>query len=290
MEWLQQLNQAIEYIEENLAGEISYDKAAQIACCSTHHFQRMFSYIAGVSLSEYIRRRRMSAAAFDLQDRNTKVSEVAVKYGYQSPTAFNRAFQGIHGVPPSAVWMQKPFLITYPRLRFQISVTGEEEMKYRIESKGPIRVIGVKTSLEMDMDKNFQSVPEFWQTTKSCETFPQILELMNQDPQGVLGITTYHGLEGLNHYIGVASFRPVPDNMELCEIPEQTWAIFQCVGLVTSACQNAYRRFYTEWLPVSDYVYNEGPDIEVYPAGDPYSPDYQFELWMAVTKKNEVKK
>ncbi|NLI13553.1 MAG: helix-turn-helix transcriptional regulator [Peptococcaceae bacterium] len=104
MEWLQQLNQAIEYIEDNLAGDISYDKAAQIACCSTHQFQRMFSYIAGISLSEYIRHRRMSAAAFDLQGKNAKVSEIAAKYGYQSPTAFNRAFQSIHGVPPSAVW------------------------------------------------------------------------------------------------------------------------------------------------------------------------------------------
>jgi len=289
MEWLQQLNQAIEYIEENLAGEISYGKAAKIACCSTHHFQRMFSYIAGVSLSEYIRRRRMSAAAFDLQDENAKVSEIADKYGYQSPTAFNRAFQSIHGVPPSAVWMQKPFLTTYPRLRFQISVTGEEEMKYRIETKGPIRVIGVKTSLKMDMEKNFETVPDFWQATRNSETFPQILELMSQEPKGVLGITTYHGSEDLYHYIGVASDMPVPGNMELCEIRQQTWAIFHCVGPAKLACQNAYRRFYTEWLPVSDYVYSNGPDIEVYPAGDSYSPSYRFELWMAVTKKNEVK-
>jgi len=99
----------------------------------------MFSYIAGISLSEYIPHRRMSAAAFDLQGENAKVSEIAAKYGYQSPTAFNRAFQSIHAVPPSAVWTQKPFLTTYPRLRFQISVTGEEEMKYRIETKEHFR-------------------------------------------------------------------------------------------------------------------------------------------------------
>jgi len=285
MEWLQQLNQAIEYIEENLAGKISYDKAAKIACCSTHHFQRMFSYVAGVPLSEYIRRRRMTAAAFDLQNENAKVSEIAAKYGYQSPTAFNRAFQGIHGLPPSAVRMQKPFLITYPRLRFQISVTGEEEMKYRIEPKGPIRVVGVRTPLETDIEKNFQTVPDFWQKTKSSETFPKILELMDQDPKGILGVTTYHGPDDFYHYIGVASDMPVPDNMELCEIPEQTWAIFQCAGPARLACQNAYRRFYTEWLPVSDYVYSGGMDIEVYPAGDPCSPTYQFELWLSVTKK-----
>lgn len=285
MEWLQQLNRAIEYIEDNLAGEISYDKAAQIACCSTHHFQRMFSYIAGISLSEYIRHRRMSAAAFDLQDENAKVSEIAAKYGYQSPTAFNRAFQSIHGVPPSAVWTQKPFLTTYPRLRFQISVTGEEEIKYRIETRGPIRVIGVKKKLEADMDKNFQTVPVFWETIKSSDIFPQILRRMNQDPEGILGVTTYQGTDDFYHYIGVASSLPVPDNMELCEIPEQTWAVFQCAGPARTACQNAYRKFYTQWLPVSDYVYRDGFDIEVYPAGDPDSPTYRFELWLSVVRK-----
>lgn len=285
MEWLQQLNQALEYIEENLDGEISYDKAAQIACCSTHHFQRMFSYIAGIPLSEYIRHRRMSAAAFDLQSENVKVAEIAAKYGYQSPTAFNRAFQSIHGVPPSAVWRQKPFLTTYPRLRLQISVTGEEEMKYRIEAKGPIRIIGVKTPLQTDIEKNFQTVPDFWQKTKGSAAFPQILALMNQEPQGILGVTTFQGPDDFYHYIGVASEMPVPDNMELCQIPEQMWAIFQCVGPARTACQNAYRRFYTEWLPVADYVYSGGMDIEVYPIGDPNSPTYRFELWLSVAKK-----
>lgn len=157
-------------------------------------------------------------------------------------------------------------------------------MKYRIETKGPIRVVGVKTPLETDIEKNFQTVPDFWQETKDSEIFPQILGLMNRDPIGVLGVTAYHGPDDFYHYIGVASEMPVPDSMELCEIPEQTWAIFQCVGPATLACQNAYRRFYTEWLPVSDYVYSDGPDIEVYPVGEPDSPTYRFELWMSVTK------
>jgi AraC family transcriptional regulator len=92
MEWLNQLCRAVDYIEENVAGEISIDEAARIACCSPYYFQRMFSYVTGVSLSEYIRRRRMTAAAFDLQTSNHRINEVGLKYGYGSPTVFNRGF------------------------------------------------------------------------------------------------------------------------------------------------------------------------------------------------------
>lgn len=102
MEWLKNLSDAIAYIEEHLDDEISYERAAEIACCSPNYFQRMFSYVAGISLSDYIRRRRMTQAAFDLQHRNVKVIDVALKYGYTSPTAFNRAFQSVHGISPTA--------------------------------------------------------------------------------------------------------------------------------------------------------------------------------------------
>ena len=100
MEWLKRLGAAIDYIEENLDKEISYDEAAHIACCSTYYFQRIFSYVSGVSLSEYIRRRKMTQAAFELQRTDNKVIDVAHKYGYSSPTSFNRAFQSVHGIAP----------------------------------------------------------------------------------------------------------------------------------------------------------------------------------------------
>lgn len=93
MEWLRNLSNAIDYIEKNLDKEISYEEAAKIACCSTFYFQRMFSYVAGISLSEYIRRRRMTQAAFEIQTTDKKILDIALKYGYSSPTSFNRAFR-----------------------------------------------------------------------------------------------------------------------------------------------------------------------------------------------------
>ncbi len=142
MEWLKQLSQAIDYIENNLEGDISYDKAAKIACCSTYYFQRMFSYVAGIPLSDYIRRRRMTKAAFELQVSDTRIMDIGSKYGYVSPTSFNRAFQNVHGVAPTAARMEGTLLNTYPPISFSISITGGESMRYRIERKNPIKIVG----------------------------------------------------------------------------------------------------------------------------------------------------
>ncbi|PKL12744.1 MAG: AraC family transcriptional regulator, partial [Spirochaetae bacterium HGW-Spirochaetae-8] len=101
MEWIARLNEAVSYMENNLDKEISYERAARIACCSTFHFIRMFTFIAGIPLSEYVRRRRLTLAAFDIQRGDGKIVDIALRYGYESPTAFNRAFHVVHGMSPS---------------------------------------------------------------------------------------------------------------------------------------------------------------------------------------------
>lgn len=159
MEWIDRLNDTIAYIEEHLTEKIDYEQLGQIACCSSYHFQRMFAYMAGVSLSEYIRRRRMSLAAVDLQGKGTQVIDVAEKYGYSSPTAFNRAFQSIHGVAPSALKSGGVPVKSFPPIKFQITIKGAEEMEYRIETKGAFRIVGVSVPLDKDIEKNLRSFP-----------------------------------------------------------------------------------------------------------------------------------
>ena len=159
MEWIDHLNQAIDYLEEHISEEISYEEAARVAGCSAYHFQRMFTYLAGAPLSEYIRRRRMSLAAVDLRSGDEKIIDIALKYGYSSPTAFNRAFQGVHGVSPSAARKGGCSLKSYPPIRFKIIIKGVEEMNYRIEERGPIRILGVSQPLHRDMEQNFSIVP-----------------------------------------------------------------------------------------------------------------------------------
>jgi AraC family transcriptional regulator len=148
MELLDKLNAALTYIEDNLEGDISYEKAALLACSSVYHFQRMFSYVSGIPLSEYVRRRKMTKAALDLQ-QGGKVLDAALRYGYESPTAFNRAFQSVHGVAPSAAQKTNTVLKAFPRISFQVSIKGEVEMEYRIVKKEAFRVVGVREPLSI---------------------------------------------------------------------------------------------------------------------------------------------
>ena len=162
MEWLNHLSGAIDYIENNLCGTISYDAAAKIACCSTYNFQRIFSYMAEVPLSEYIRRRRMTQAAFELQSTDSKVLDIAFKYGYTSPTSFNRAFQAVHGISPVLAKSQGALLNAYPPIRFSLQITGGSAMSYRIEQKEEMRIVGIRTPITTDMEYNRTMVPGFW--------------------------------------------------------------------------------------------------------------------------------
>ncbi len=142
MEWITGMNSAVNYMEEHICEELDYEKMGQLASCSPYHFQRIFTYLGGVTLTEYIRRRRMSLAAVDLKDEDMKVIDVAYKYGYNSPTAFTRAFQSVHGISPTDARAEDAIVKSFPPIRFQMTVKGVEAMNYRIEKKEAFRVIG----------------------------------------------------------------------------------------------------------------------------------------------------
>ena len=186
MEWIERFNKAVAYIEEHITEEIDFRDVASIACCSSYHFQRMFAYLADVPLSEYIRRRKMSLAVADLQSGNERVIDVALKYGYASPTAFNRAFQSVHGVAPSLVKEGGMSLKSYPPISFKIIVKGVIEMNYRIEKKEAFRIVGVAEPLEKDMEKNFEIVPKMWEKAAMNGTVQELLAIMDSQPMGVL--------------------------------------------------------------------------------------------------------
>ncbi|HEX2985805.1 MAG TPA: AraC family transcriptional regulator [Caproiciproducens sp.] len=287
MEWLKNLSQAIEYIEKNLAGEISCEEAAKNACCSTYYFQRMFSYVAGIPLSEYIRRRRMTQAAFELQTTDSKVLDVALKYGYTSPTSFNRAFQSVHGISPISAKTQGSVLNAYPPIRFSVKITGGNAMPYRVEEKEAMRIVGIRIPLMLDMEENKKNVPPFWEKALKSSRFSEICNLSNQSPKGVLGITACQSPDEIYYYIAAATDQPVPKDMFEYEIPAATWVIFESDGCFKESIQSIFRRFLTGWLPFSGYTYAELPDIEVYPISAEKSREGHSEVWIAVKKEKE---
>ena len=279
MEWIDRLNDTITFIEEHLTEKIDYKQLGQIACCSSYHFQRMFAYMAGVPLSEYIRRRRMSLAAVDLQSRGMQVIDVAGKYGYSSPTAFNRAFQSIHGVAPSALKSGGVTVKTFPPIKFTIMIKGAEEMEYRIETKEAFRIVGVSVPLHKDIEENFAVIPQKWQEISMNGTLQKLIDMM--DTPGVLGVSTCNDTEPWRYYIAVSTSQD-KDGLEEYIVPAATWEIFSGAG-DNQSIQELERRIVTEWLPTSGYEYGNAPDVEVYLNPDPQNA--QYEVWIPVIKK-----
>jgi AraC family transcriptional regulator len=281
MEWIERLNEAMGYIEEHLADGIDMDKLGKIACCSSYHFQRMFTYMAGVPLSEYIRRRKMSLAAVDLQGKDRKIIDVAAKYGYSSPTAFNRAFQSVHGIAPSAVKNEGVSVKSFPPIQFKITVKGVEEMNYRIETKDAFRITGVSVPLNKDIEKNFAVIPSKWQEIAMDGTLQKLIGMMDTEPMGVLGVSTCNDTEPWRYYIAVST-KKTGEDLEEYMVPAATWAIFPGEG-TNQSIQEMERRIVTEWLPTSGYEYGNAPDVEVYLNPDPQNAKY--EVWIPVVKK-----
>ena len=282
MDWLDRMNNAMDYIESNLAGNISYDKIAQLACCSTYHFQRMFPFITGVTLSEYIRRRRLTLAAFELQTTDTKVIDIAMKYGYESPDAFTRAFKNLHGVMPVSARDAGVSLKAYPRMTFQISMKGDIEMNYRIESREAFEMFGFYGEISREQEKAFAEVPQF---LKKCddELIPdRINEFLGRFHDTTLHSAIFDDTDNTFKYM-ICYHLPkgieVPQEFTKLSVPALTWVIFpepQC------EMQKLWKRIYSEWFPTSEYEQVEGPGFEMYygMAGHVIG-----EIWIPVRKK-----
>lgn len=283
MEWLDHFNKSIAYVEENLAGAINLDKAAQLAQCSSYHYQRMFSYIAGVTLGEYIRRRRMSLAGVDLQ-RGEKVIDVAAKYEYDSPTSFNRVFKGVHGITPKEAKQAGAKLTSYPMLTFKLTVRGVHAMEYQLIDKEAFHVTGLGLKIEQNMEVAQKRIPEFWNEVAASGELQKLLPIMDQSNPGVLGVSlmTSEIQDTWEYVIGVVSEEKA-EGFEQYEIPAAKWAIFSGTGPMPGAIQELQTQVFQEWLPTSGFEYDELPDIELYLDANPENA--QFQVWLPVRAK-----
>jgi len=304
MDWIERLNKAILYMEEHMRAEIDYAQAAKIACCSSYHFQRMFAYIAGVPLPEYIRRRKMSLAAVDLQS-GEKIIDVALKYGYSSPTAFNRAFQSIHGVAPSQAKKHGVTLKSYPLISFKLTAKGVEEMEFRIEEKDAIRMLGVSVPLSSDVTKAYEEAEALWvkvlfemDTNGNAVAQGNLCNELNAAcNSGFCGYNGFFGIEiehdnGGEYMIAVASSSPESGSLKEYIIPAHTWAIFPGKNFFAEEYADAEsaikleERIYSEWLPTSGYEIADGLDVHFNFATSDLE-NVPFEQWLPVKKRDE---
>jgi len=291
MDSLTSMNNAMQYIEEHLTDDIDYSEVSKIACCSEYHFKRMFSFLSGIGLSEYIRRRRLTLAALDLKDTNLRIIDVAVKYGYDSADAFSRAFHSMHGILPSEARSENTQLKAYPRMTFQLSIKGGCEMNYRIVEKGPFKLVGIKKRVPII----FKGVnPEIAKMAEllTPEIIKQLKAISNVEPTGIISASVNFS-EGrmeekgeLDHYIGVATSSNETADFDVLKIDASTWAIFESIGPFPETLQNVWGRIYSEWFPSSGYEVASGPEILWNESPDTGNPKYRSEIWIPVKKKD----
>ena len=225
----------------------------------------------------------MSLAAVDLKDENAKVIDIALKYGYDSPTAFNRAFQSIHGISPTQARDNKVALKAFPPIVFQMTVRGTQEMNYRIEKRDAFRVVGKRIALKPTLEENFKITPGFWQQSAIDGTIEKLAGMMDTDLLGLMGVSTCNAQDDWEYYIAVATTKE-DDSFEEFMIPSSTWAVFYQEGPLLKV-QELEARIVTEWLPTSGYEYANAPEIEMY-----YNPDpdkARYEIWLPIVRKGE---
>ncbi len=288
MNTLAQFNDVMAYIEKNLMYDMEPGQISRISGCSEYHFRRMFSFLAGMPLGEYIRRRRLSVAGLMLQKESVKVIDLALQLGYESPEAFSKAFQLMHGVSPSQAKKENTELKVLPPMTFQLTITGGMEMNYRVVEKDEFHIVGFKKRITMQ----FKGINPQMDSLVQKLT-PQVIEelkgLCDVEPKGILSVSadfnerTTEGSQ-LDQYIGVATSKAVSNGYDILDVPASNWAVFKAAGTFPDAIQDTWAKIYSEWFPASGYELTGGPELLWNETPDTSKPDYKSEIWIPVRK------
>ena len=303
MDWLTKMNSAIDYIENNLTGKIDFNTVAQKACCSSYNFQRMFSFITDITLAEYIRRRRLTQAALELQNSSSKVVDIAVKYGYESSTSFARSFAALHGITPTAARQAGAKLRAYPKISFQISIKGDVGVNYRIETKEAFDVFGVETVCSLTGAEGYLEPPQLWEKCHENGEYERLLAnagdvpgfvsngFVCKDVCKIHAACGYRKTEENTFSYMMCAFVSKNSNTEgfvTAHIPSQTYAIFTSDKFTWGddfheTLAALHKRIFTEWFPTSNYEHAEDrADFEIYGGTEEYG---YIELWYPITTR-----
>ena len=288
MDWSERMNAAVDYIEENLTGELDFNKAAEKAACSSFHFHRMFFAIISVTPAEYVRRRRLTLAATELSSGGKKVIDIAMNYGYDSPDAFTRAFRNMHGVTPTAAREPGVMLSAYPRISFHIELKGGSNMDYKIIKKPAFSIAMTSREFTNINGQNLKDIPAWWEEFLASPDCAALTGLTGDSSGAITGgvmLGVCYGAADTGEF-SYAIAVELPDGagsgkFEKMEIPATTWAVFDCI---LDNLQDVTKQIFGEWYMATGYEHPGTPDLEVYlPEGE--GDDMKCQIWAPVVKK-----
>jgi len=286
MAWVESLQKAINFMEEHLLDNIKIEDIAYEANASPFHFQRTFAILTDLTISDYIRRRRLTLAAEELLRTDVRIIDLAYKYGYDTPEAFTKAFRRQHGVSPSEARKGIGKLQSYNRLVIQVSLKGVEPMNYRIVEKDAFQIVGIKRSFSYANGENQIGIPKLWDEVNSDGTCDLIASYNNGPVKGVLGVCVVDEAskqtQQMDYWVATAYEGEKPEKFLQREIPASKWAVFEVHGPMPLAMHRVWKQIFSEWFPSSGYVHAGTPELEVYSDEDAANADYYSEIWIPV--------
>lgn len=285
MEWTDAVQSAIEFMEQHITEDISIEDVADHVHVSPFYFQKGFHMLCGYSIAEYIRNRRLALAGGDIAATDMKIIDIAMKYGYDSPGSFTKAFTRFHGISPLMVRREEVMIKTFAPLKLEISLKGGYLMNYKIVDKESFTVLAVSKTFSYETCK--QEIPGFWQEHYAKGNGRYICGMfgINIDPQ--------KGHDSFEYLIAdlYDPAKEIPQGFETRTIPAFTWAVFSCDGPLPAALQDVNTKIFSEWLPaLKEYEFAAGYCVEMYDAPDKYpkgtqDEHYHSEIWIPVQKR-----
>lgn len=284
MDWIKTIEDAIAYIEENITEDLTVSRIAEEVNISAFYFQKGFSMLCGYTVGEYIRMRRLSLAGSEILTSDIRVIDLAIKYGYDSPDSFTKAFTRFHGSTPTDVRRNGALLKSFAPLHIKLTLDGGLVMEYKIVEKPAFKVMGVSRMFSYESANT--DIPKYWEEIYISAKVKPVM--------GMYGICYDEKMAGNQFRYMIAddynADNAAEKNLEGFEIPAHTWAVFPCRGPMPLPLQEVNRRIFSEWLPASQYEIAEGYNIEYYsnPAdfkGGTQDPEYYAEVWIPVKEK-----
>lgn len=292
MDWTESLRKTIDYIEKHLLEDIDKSELGQEAAISPFYLQKGFKLMTGITISEYIRNRRLYLAAQDILLRNEKIIDAAFRYGYESAESFTRAFQRFHGISPAGIRKNPSKIKTYLPLKISVSITGGDALECSVEKMDAFKMVGF--CRRFDFETSYQMIPLFWE--EFCAAYMQgngpeeSRQIVSRCRIGEFGLCAGRpgDASGFDYFIaGIYDESELPDGMAVYELPATEWAKFRCTGPLAGNFQALNTRIFNEWLPENnEFEIAAGMNLEWYSCGDTAANDYESGIWIPVKRKS----